>query len=235
MSSPVTADFLVEARSLTKVYQTPASRVTVFEELTWGIAPGRLVAVIGPSGAGKSTLLHLLGGLDRPTSGTVFVGGTSVFNLSPIDLAGFRNRRIGFVFQFHHLLPEFTVLENAMMPGIIRGAPREETEAAAEQILQRVGLGPRLTHKVGEISGGEQQRVAIARALAGAPQLLLADEPTGNLDQKTGESVFSMIRELHAERGLTSILVTHNEKLAAQCDETWQMEAGKLQNPNCSQ
>ena len=122
-----------------------------------------------------------------------------------------------------------------MMPGIIRGAPRQEVEFAARQILDRVGLGPRLTHKVGEISGGEQQRVAIARALAGGPQLLLADEPTGNLDQKTGESVFLMIRELHAERGLTSILVTHNEKLAAQCDEIWEMEAGKLQNPNCSQ
>jgi lipoprotein-releasing system ATP-binding protein len=209
--------------------------VTVFEELTWGVSRGRLVAVIGPSGAGKSTLLHLLGGLDRPTQGAVLFDGTSVFSLSPLDLAGFRNRRIGFVFQFHHLLPEFTVLENAMMPGIIRGASREEVESAARKILDRVGLGPRLTHKVGEISGGEQQRVAIARALVGGPQLLLADEPTGNLDQKTGESVFSMIRELHAERGLTSILVTHNEKLAAQCDEIWEMEAGKLQNPNCSQ
>jgi lipoprotein-releasing system ATP-binding protein len=125
------------------------------------------------------------------------------------------------------------VLENAMMPGIIRGAPREETEAAARKILERVGLGPRLTHKVGEISGGEQQRVAIGRALAGGPQLLLADEPTGNLDQKTGDSVFSLVRELHAERGLTSILVTHNEKLASQCDEIWEMQAGRLQNPNC--
>jgi lipoprotein-releasing system ATP-binding protein len=234
MSDATTNNFLVEARGLTKIYQTPASRVTVFEELSWGIRRGSLVAVIGPSGAGKSTLLHLLGGLDRPTSGAVLVDGTSVFNLSPLELAGFRNRRIGFVFQFHHLLPEFTVLENAMMPGIIRGGPRAETEAAARQILERVGLGPRLTHKVGEISGGEQQRVAIARALSGGPQLLLADEPTGNLDQKTGEAVFFMIRELHAERGLTSILVTHNEKLAARCDEIWEMEAGKLQNPNCS-
>ncbi|HET9943316.1 MAG TPA: ABC transporter ATP-binding protein, partial [Terriglobia bacterium] len=227
--------YLVEARSLSKVYETPASRVTVFEGLSWVVPRGRLLAVIGPSGAGKSTLLHLLGGLDRPTSGSVWVDGTDVFSLDPLGLAGFRNRRIGFIFQFHHLLPEFTVLENAMMPGMIRGAPREETGAAARQILERVGLGPRLTHKVGEISGGEQQRVAIARALSGGPQLLLADEPTGNLDQKTGESVFSMIRELHAERGLTSILVTHNEKLAAQCDEVWEMEAGRLQNPNCSQ
>jgi len=235
MSSVVATDVLVEAQGLTKVYVTPATRVTVFEDLSWRVPRGRLVAVIGPSGAGKSTLLHLLGGLDKPTSGSVLVDGTNVFNLSPLDLAGFRNRGIGFVFQFHHLLPEFTVLENAMMPGIIRGAPREETEAAARQILERVGLGPRLTHKVGEISGGEQQRVAIARALAGSPQLLLADEPTGNLDQTTGESVFFMIRELHAERGLTSILVTHNEKLATQCDEVWEMGAGKLQNVNCSQ
>jgi lipoprotein-releasing system ATP-binding protein len=235
MSNAVSTDFLVEAQSLTKVYVTPATRVTVFEELSWTVPRGRLVAVIGPSGAGKSTLLHLLGGLDRPTSGSVVVDGTSVFDLSPLALAGFRNRRIGFVFQFHHLLPEFSVLENAMMPGIIRGAPREETESATRQILERVGLGPRLTHKVGEISGGEQQRVAIARALAGGPQLLLADEPTGNLDQTTGESVFLMIREFHAERGLTSILVTHNEKLAMQCDEIWEMGAGKLQNLNCSQ
>jgi len=235
MSSVVATDVLVEADGLTKVYVTPATRVTVFEDLSWKVPRGRLVAVIGPSGAGKSTLLHLLGGLDKPTRGSVLVDGTNVFNLSPLDLAGFRNRRIGFIFQFHHLLPEFTVLENAMMPGIIRGAPREETEAAARQILERVGLGPRLTHKVGEISGGEQQRVAIARALAGSPQLLLADEPTGNLDQTTGESVFFMIRELHAERGLTSILVTHNEKLATQCDEVWEMGAGKLQNVNCSQ
>jgi len=235
MSNGAPTDFLVEARGLTKVYVTPATRVTVFQELSWSVPRGRLVAVIGPSGAGKSTLLHLLGGLDRPTSGSVIVDGTSVFDLNPLGLAGFRNRRIGFIFQFHHLLPEFSVLENAMMPGIIRGEPREETEARGRQILERVGLGPRLTHKVGEISGGEQQRVAIARALAGGPQLLLADEPTGNLDQTTGESVFFMIRELHAERGLTSILVTHNEKLAAQCDEIWEMGAGKLQNLNCSQ
>jgi len=227
------APFLIEATALTKTYATPGARVTVFEDLNWQVPRGRLVAIIGPSGAGKSTLLHLLGGLDRPTSGSVVFDGTNVFSLSRTELAGFRNRLIGFVFQFHHLLPEFTVLENAMMPGIIRGTARGETEAAARQILERVGLGPRLTHKVGEISGGEQQRVAIARALAGGPQLLLADEPTGNLDQRTGESVFAMIRELHAERGLTSILVTHNEKIAAQCDEVWGMEAGRLQNPNC--
>jgi len=175
-----------------------------------------------------------LGGLDRPTKGTVMFDSSNVFGLNPVELARFRNRHIGFVFQFHHLLPEFTVLENAMMPCIIRGAPRAETAEAARKILERVGLGPRLTHKVGEISGGEQQRVAIARALVGEPQFLLGDEPTGNLDQKTGESVFTMIRELHQERGLTSVIVTHNEKIAAQCDEVWEMEGGRL-NSHCSQ
>jgi lipoprotein-releasing system ATP-binding protein len=225
---------LVEVKNLTKVYATLAAQVVVFEDLNWTIPAGQMVAVIGPSGAGKSTLLHLLGGLDRPTRGSVLFGGGNIFDLNPGQLAEFRNRRIGFVFQFHHLLPEFTVLENAMMPGIIRGAAMEETEASARKILERVGLGPRLTHKVGEISGGEQQRVAIGRALAGGPQLLLADEPTGNLDKRTGESVFEMIRELHVERQLTSVIVTHNEKIAAQCDAVWQMEGGRLQNPNCS-
>ena len=234
MSDSSPSELLVEARALAKVYSTPASRVAVFEDLNWRIPRGRLVAVTGPSGAGKSTLLHLLGGLDRPTGGAVLFEGANIFDLDLTGLAGFRNRQIGFVFQFHHLLPEFTVLENTMMPGIIRGAPPEETRSAAMGILERVGLGQRLTHKVGEVSGGEQQRVAIARALVCGPQLLLADEPTGNLDRKTGDAVFAMIRELHAERRLTSIIVTHNERLASQCDEVWEMEGGKLQNPNCS-
>jgi lipoprotein-releasing system ATP-binding protein len=234
MSDAIPTLSLVTARDLTKVYATPASQVVVFENLNFEIPRNRLVALIGPSGAGKSTLLHLLGGLDRPTKGTVMFDSSNVFGLNPVELARFRNRHIGFVFQFHHLLPEFTVLENAMMPCIIRGAPRAETAEAARKILERVGLGPRLTHKVGEISGGEQQRVAIARALVGEPQFLLGDEPTGNLDQKTGESVFTMIRELHQERGLTSVIVTHNEKIAAQCDEVWEMEGGRL-NSHCSQ
>ena len=234
MSDAISTQLLVEARDLTKVYTSSASQVVVFENLSFTVPRNRLVALIGPSGAGKSTLLHLLGGLDRPTRGSVIFEGADVFGLSPVELARFRNRHIGFVFQFHHLLPEFTVLENAMMPCIIRGAPRAETAEAARKILERVGLGPRLTHKVGEISGGEQQRVAIARALAGQPQFLLGDEPTGNLDQKTGEAVFTMIRELHEERGLTSVIVTHNEKIAAQCDEVWEMEGGRL-NSHCSQ
>ena len=233
MSDTIPTLPFVAARDLTKVYATSASQVVVFENLNFEIPRNRLVALIGPSGAGKSTLLHLLGGLDRPTKGSVLFDSANVFGLSPVELARFRNRHIGFVFQFHHLLPEFTVLENAMMPCIIRGAPRAETAETARKILDRVGLGPRLTHKVGEISGGEQQRVAIARALVGQPQFLLGDEPTGNLDQKTGEAVFTMIRELHQERGLTSVIVTHNEKIAAQCDEVWEMEGGRL-NSHCS-
>ena len=142
------------------------------------------------------------------------------------ELARFRNRHVGFVFQFHHLLPEFSTIENTMMPRLIRGDNRQETEAAARQILDRVGLSHRLDHKVGEISGGEQQRVAIARALVGGPELLLADEPTGNLDHRTGEHIFEIFRELHRERDLTSVIVTHNERIAVQCDEVWELEAG---------
>ena len=225
-SEAAPARVLIETLELTKIYVTPATQVVVFEKLNLQIAHGKLIAVIGPSGAGKSTLMHLLGGLDRPTRGSVVFDGTNIFDYNGTELAAFRNRHVGFVFQFHHLLPEFTVLENVMMPGIIRGAPGAETESASRKILERVGLAARMTHRVGEISGGEQQRVAIARALAGQPRLLLADEPTGNLDQKTGATIFDMIRELHEERGLTSVIVTHNEKIAVQCDEVWQMDSG---------
>jgi lipoprotein-releasing system ATP-binding protein len=216
---------MIHAKELTKVYTTPASQIVVFENLTLRVQQGRLVAIVGASGAGKSTLLHLLGGLDRPTRGSVFIGNENIFDWNSVQLANFRNRHIGFVFQFHHLLPEFTALENAMMPRIIHGIPRAEAESEARKILGRVGLTDRLAHKVGEISGGEQQRVAIARALVGRPRLLLADEPTGNLDHRTGMNIFEMIRELHAERALTSIIVTHNEKIAAQCDEVWELDA----------
>ena len=219
---------VISARDLTKIYGRAVSEVTVFEGINIEVAPGRLIAIVGPSGAGKSTLLHLLGGLDRPTRGSVIFGNKNIFEWGPQELARFRNHHIGFVFQFHHLLPEFTALENTMMPRLIRGGIREETEMAAQKILQRVGLSHRLDHKVGEISGGEQQRVAIARALVGEPQLLLADEPTGNLDHRTCGLIFEMIRELHAERGLTSIIVTHNERIAVQCDEVWELDAGKL-------
>ncbi len=219
---------VIETRELTKIYRTATSEVVVFDGVNLVIPKGRLIAVIGPSGAGKSTLLHLLGGLDEPTQGEVLFKGQEIFKMNSTDLARFRNRHVGFVFQFHHLLPEFTAMENAMMPRLIRGDGKTATEPDAKRLLERVGLSHRLDHKVGELSGGEQQRVAIARALIGCPELLLADEPTGNLDFRTADSIFRMIRELHAERGLTSLLVTHNEKLAVQCDEVWQLEGGAL-------
>jgi lipoprotein-releasing system ATP-binding protein len=217
---------MIEARNLTKIYKTPASQVIVFEEVNLQVTRGKLVSIVGPSGAGKSTLLHLLGALDTPTRGEVLFKDENIFKWTGPELARFRNRHVGFVFQFHHLLPEFTAFENAMMPKLIRGDGRPDAEKAARQMLERVGLGNRLDHKVGEISGGEQQRVAIARALIGEPELLLADEPTGNLDHRTGENIFEMLRELHREKDLTSIIVTHNERIAVQCDEVWELDAG---------
>ena len=219
---------LLEAVNLTKIYPTPASDIVVFEELNLRVNSGDLIAVIGPSGAGKSTLLHLLGGLDSPTSGQVLFGGENIFSLDPIRLAQYRNRHVGFVFQFHHLLPEFSATENAAMPLIVRGETRDNAMARGGQLLEQMGLGSRLEHKIGELSGGEQQRVAIARALAGDAELLLADEPPGNLDPETGDEVFEVIRGLHSERSLTSVIVTHNEKIAAKCDQIWQIDKGKL-------
>lgn len=217
---------MIQATNLTKIYKAPASEIVVFENLNLEVKQGRLLAVIGPSGAGKSTLLHLLGGLDTPTRGEVLFKNRNIFEWNAAELARFRNRHVGFVFQFHHLLPEFTALENTMMPRLIGGGSRQETESTSRHMLDRVGLSHRLDHKVGELSGGEQQRVAIARALVSGPELLLADEPTGNLDHRTGETIFQMIRELHAERDLTSVIVTHNERIAVQCDEVWELDAG---------
>src|SRR5215471_5191427 len=217
---------IVEASDLSKIYSTPAADLVVFEGVNLEVSKGSLIAVIGPSGAGKSTLLHLLGGLDVPTRGTVLFNGQNIFEMTGAQLARFRNRHIGFVFQFHHLLPEFTAVENTMMPRLIRGEGRTGVIDDAKRILDRVGLSHRLEHKVGELSGGEQQRVAIARALIGDPELLLADEPTGNLDHRTGETIFQIFRDLHRERNLTSVIVTHNERIAVQCDEVWELDAG---------
>jgi lipoprotein-releasing system ATP-binding protein len=187
-----------------------------------------LAAIVGPSGVGKSTLLHLLGGLERPTAGAIRYGETDLAVLSDADLARFRNRRVGFVFQFHHLLPEFSALENVMMPLLIRRCQTAEARTRSVALLGRVGLAARLRHRPGELSGGEQQRVAIARALIGEPAVLLADEPTGNLDTKTGNEVFELMRELNRERHLTCVFITHNEDLARRTDRVLRMLDGRM-------
>ncbi len=222
------SEILLETRALTKIYRGVGEEITVIKNLDFSIRQGEMVAIVGASGAGKSTLLHLLGGLDVPTSGTVILDNFDIFKNAAVELAEFRNRRIGFVFQSHHLLPEFSALENVMMPLLIR---RENTTAASElayNLLKKVGLENRFSHRPGELSGGERQRVALARALIASPTLLLADEPTGNLDQKTGDEVFDLIRELHRETQLTSVIVTHNATLAATCDRVLHLENGRV-------
>lgn len=190
---------------------------------------GTTTALVGASGAGKSTLMHLLGALDRPTSGTVSFRGENIFKKNERQLAEFRNKSIGFVFQFHHLLPEFTALENVMMPALIARMPRRQAIDMAQSLLQDVGLGQRMTHRPGELSGGEQQRVAIARALALEPELLLADEPTGNLDMKTSDGIHAMLSELQIKKRLTLVIVTHNECLAAAMGTTIHLVDGKVE------
>lgn len=206
---------LVEAKQLTKGYGDEGSRIDILKGFNFTLNAGEAVAVVGPSGVGKSTLLHILGTLDRPDSGALWIAEEEVFTLDSNPLAAFRNRTIGFVFQFHHLLPEFTALENAMMPGLIAKKTRRECVRAAEKILVRVGLKERLNHRVNTLSGGEQQRVALARALVLSPRLLLADEPTGNLDEKNSEAVHQLLMDLNAEIGMTMVVVTHNIELAA--------------------
>ena len=222
------APSLLVAQALTKVYRGVGEDVTVFRDLNLTIHKGEIVAIVGASGAGKSTLLHLLGGLDQPTAGSVILDDFDMFKNGELQLAALRNRQIGFVFQFHHLLPEFSALENVMMPLLIGGQKRTVAEGRAQELLQHVGLEKRMAHRPGELSGGERQRVALARALVASPTLLLADEPTGNLDQRTGEEVFELIRSLHAAEHLTSIIVTHNETLAATCDRVLHLAGGKL-------
>ncbi|MEP7271615.1 MAG: ABC transporter ATP-binding protein [Acidobacteriota bacterium] len=215
-------------KGLTKVYEGRSTTIEVFRDLTFEVARGEMVAIVGESGTGKSTLLHLLGGLDRPTSGSVTLGVFDMVCARELDLSRFRNRNVGFVFQFHHLLPEFSALENVMMPQLIAGRSQREARTLAAQWLERVGLKERGTHRPGELSGGEQQRVAIARALVGSPQLLLADEPTGNLDPGTGETVANLIRHLQREQHLTAVIVSHNERLAAACDRVFRLDGGRL-------
>ncbi len=216
-------------QGISKNYQQGSRTIKVLSDLNLELAEGETVAIIGASGTGKSTLLHLLGGLDRPCHGKFYFKDQDVFSLNNDQLAKFRNKTIGFVFQFHHLLPEFTALENTMMPGLIANINKDKICQHAIDLLTRVGLGKRLDHRIGELSGGEQQRVAIARAIIMEPDLLLADEPTGNLDPETGEMVFDLVRELNRDLGLTTVMVTHNHKLASEMDRCLTLDQGQLQ------
>lgn len=220
---------LIRAEQLFKSFGNGAKQVEVLKGINLFFTQGDRVAIVGASGVGKTTLLHILGTLDRPTSGKVFYQGEDIFRMGERELAHFRNREIGFVFQFHHLLPEFNAIENTMMPCLIQGISKIESASRAESILTLVGLKDRLSHKPGELSGGEQQRVAVARALVLEPKVLLADEPTGNLDTKTGESVFDLLTELNRIKGVTLIVVTHNLKLAEKMSRKIQLIDGKAQ------
>jgi len=213
----------LEARSLSKTYRNAEVPVPVLNDLVLTVERGEMLAIVGPSGIGKSTLLHLLGGLDRPDTGTIRVADAEVSSMSNDELARFRNRNVGFVFQFHHLLPEFTATENVAMPGWIGKLDRDDSLNRAAALLAELGLEGRARHFPNQLSGGEQQRVAIARALLVDPLLFLADEPTGNLDQETSERVFDLMRQCHVKRGLTSVIVTHNRELAARCDRVFEM------------
>jgi lipoprotein-releasing system ATP-binding protein len=218
----------VVVRSLTKVFEHGGRTLPVLRGIDFEVRPGEVVSIVGASGAGKSTLLHVLGTIDAPTSGTILFDGVDVTRMNGATLADFRNRQIGFVFQFHHLLPEFTALENAMMPGLIMRMPRDACAKQARAMLARLGLSDRLSHRPGELSGGEQQRVALARALLLQPRLLLADEPTGNLDTKTGREMHELFFELNREFGMTLLIVTHNPELAAQAGRHLSMADGLL-------
>ncbi len=219
---------IIQVRGLEKAYRTARGTLTLFQGMDLDVYPGELVAIVGQSGAGKSTLLHILGALDTPTAGTVHCASTNVAVLTQRKAAAFRNREIGYVWQFHYLLPEFTALENVAMPLLARGESRREALAVASNWLREVALEDRGDHRPGELSGGEQQRVALARALVGSPRLLLADEPTGDLDESTAGRVFDLLERLHSTHGLTSIVVTHNLDLAARCTRTLRLERGRL-------
>jgi len=205
----------IQVKVLSKTYGMNQKQVEALKGISFDLNQGELLAIVGASGAGKSTLLHILGTLDHPTSGELFYSGVNLFSLSEVELAEFRNYKIGFIFQFHYLLPEFTALENTMMPALVRGYKKDVALEEAEKILVAVGLKDRLTHKQGELSGGEQQRVAVARALILKPEIILADEPTGNLDSRTGEAVFDLLLSLNQQLNITLLVVTHNESIAS--------------------
>src|SRR3974390_2629487 len=219
---------IIQVQNLEKTYITARGPLTLFRSLELIVNAGELVAIVGQSGAGKSTLLHILGALDAPTAGTVHCASTNVATLNPRDAAAFRNREIGYVWQFHYLLPEFSAIENVAMPLMARGMSRRQALDAASNWLREVDLEDRSDHRPGELSGGEQQRVALARALVGNPRVLLADEPTGDLDETTAGRIFDLLERLHVTHGLTSVVVTHNLELAARCTRTLRLEGGRL-------
>jgi lipoprotein-releasing system ATP-binding protein len=218
----------LEAHGIQKAYLVGGKPLAVLRDLDLTVEKGEMVAIMGASGVGKSTLLHVLGGLDRANGGTVSIDGTELTSLPDPALVAFRNQHVGFVFQFHHLLPEFSAIENAEMPMRIARLAIGEARPRAQQLLERVGLGDRLTHVPGMLSGGEQQRVAVARALVMRPAILLADEPTGDLDERTAESLHGLLREMHQTFGLTSVIATHNPRLASACDRILRLEDGRL-------
>jgi lipoprotein-releasing system ATP-binding protein len=218
----------IRARNVAKVYRSGDSDLVIFSGLNLDVERGEMLALVGESGAGKSTLLHLLGGLDRPSEGTIHYGSREISGLADSEQADFRNREIGFVWQIHYLLPEFTALENVTMPLLIRGWPIEKAVSESMARLDEVGLRARASHRAGELSGGEQQRVVLARALVGNPSVLLADEPTGNLDFRTGEMIFELLEGLHQSHQLTSVLVTHNLAFARRCDRVLSLDKGGL-------
>ena len=221
-------DIVLSAENLGKAYPLPKGDLRVFQGIDFELRRGDLAAIMGMSGVGKTTLLNLLGTLDRPSEGTIRLDGEDLAVRSDLEISGLRNSKIGFVFQFYHLLPEFTALENISIPLLIRGMGRKEALPRARKLLDEVGLGDKANFRPGQMSGGEQQRVAVARALVNEPKVLLADEPTGNLDSKTGEEVFELLRQINRERRLTSLLVTHNEVLAGRTDRLLRMLDGRM-------
>ena len=220
---------MIAVDSLSKSFITDRGKVEVLKEVSLNISAGARIAIVGASGAGKTTFMHLLGGLDQPTSGSVTFAGKDIFSYSASELDAFRNRSIGFVFQFHQLPPEFTALENVMMPALIARDMVQDARMKAAEILAAVGLDHRLDHKPGQLSGGEQQRVAIARSLVMSPRLLLADEPTGNLDSATSDEILALLDRLHQKRDLTMVVVTHSEKVATHMDRIVRMVDGRMQ------
>ena len=226
---PIEREIILRVEGLKKVFRSGESDLMLFENLSFQVAKGEMLAIVGESGAGKSTLLHILGALDTASAGDVYCAGLRLSSLAEDDASEFRNREIGFVWQFHYLLPEFTALENVAMPLLVRGLPRQDAQGEASRWLREVGLGPRSEHRSGELSGGEQQRVALARALITQPKLLLADEPTGDLDSRTADSIFELISRLHRDCQLTSLIATHNFAFARRCHRVLRLQQGKME------